>query len=110
MGCVIGGRCEEVTWGLVEFEGQDVLMEAETLLSIADGCDHCYDEIRSSTGSRTEKAKAAGGKSQLADEDCRGWDQWLVEEGGKEDGYDIFNVGCEGGIPFLPFWVWIIDW
>ncbi len=58
----------------MEFERQEVLMEAETLLSIADGCGHCYDEIRSSTGSRTEEAKAARGESQLADEDCRGWD------------------------------------
>jgi hypothetical protein len=58
----------------VEFERQEVLMEVETLLSIADGCGHCYDEIRSSTGSRIAEAKAAGGKSQLADEDCRGWD------------------------------------
>ena len=58
----------------MEFEGQEVPMEAETLLSIADGCGHCYDEIRGSTGSRTEEAEATGGKSQLADEDCRRWD------------------------------------
>ena len=70
---MIGGRGEEVAQGLVD-EGQEVPMEAETLLSIADGCGHCYDEIRGSTGSRTEKAKATRGKSQLADEDCRGWD------------------------------------
>ncbi len=70
---MIGGRGEEVAQGLVD-EGQEVPMEAETLLSIADGCGHCYDEIRGSTGSRTEEAKATRGKSQLADEDCRGWD------------------------------------
>ncbi len=54
---------------------QEVPMEAETfLLSIADGCGHCYDEIRGSTGLRTEEAKATtGGESQLDDEDCRGW-------------------------------------
>ena len=75
MGGAIGGRGEEVAYGLVEFEGQVVPMEAETLLSIVDGCGHCYDEIRGSTGLRTEETKTAGGKSQLADnEDCRGWD------------------------------------
>ena len=58
----------------MEFERQEDSMEAETLLSIADGCGHCYDEIRSSTGLRTEEAKATRGESQLADEDCRGWD------------------------------------
>ena len=74
MGGVIGGRGEEVAYGLVESEGQEVSMEVETLLSIEDGCGHCYDEIRGSTGSRTEEAEATGGKSQLADEDCRRWD------------------------------------
>ncbi len=58
----------------MEFEGQEVSMEAETLWSIDDGCGHCYDEIRSNTGLRTEESKAAGAESQLADEDCRGWD------------------------------------
>ena len=49
-------------------------METETLLSIADGCGDCYDEIRGSKGSRTEEAKATGDKSHLVDEDFRGWD------------------------------------
>ena len=83
MGGVIGQRGKEVAYGLVEFEGQEVLMKAETLLSIADGSGHFYDQIRSSMGSRTEEANAAGGESQMADEDCRAWDWWLVEEGGE---------------------------
>ena len=33
----------------------------------------------------------------------------MVKDGSKEGGYDIFNVGREGGIPFLPFWVRIVD-
>ncbi len=47
--------------------------------------------------------------NKKSDEDCREWNWWLVEEGSEEDGYDIFNVRREEAIPFLPFWVGIIN-
>jgi hypothetical protein len=43
------------------------------VLSIVGGGGHCNDEVRGCAGSWAQKPKAAGGKPELADEDCRGW-------------------------------------
>ena len=84
-------------------------MEAETLLCIAYGCGHCYDEVRCRAGSGAEDAETAGSEAKLADEDGGGWDCWLVGEGSEEGGYDVVDVGCEGSVPLFPFWVGVID-
>ena len=84
-------------------------MEAETLLCIAYGCGHCYDEVRCRAGSGAEDAETSGSEVKLADEDGGGWDCWLVGEGSEEGEYDVVDVGCEGSVPFFPFWIGVID-
>ncbi len=84
-------------------------MEAETLLCIACGGSHCDDKVRCRAGSRAEEAESAGSEANLADEDGRGLDCWLVGEGSGEGGYDVVDVGCEGSVPLFPFGVGVID-
>ncbi len=72
MGGGVGGCLEEVTEGLVEFEGWEVVVEAETLLCIVYGGGHCDDKVRCRAGSEAEEAESAGSKAKLADEDDRG--------------------------------------
>ena len=80
-------------------------MEAETLLCMACGGDHCDDEVRCHVGLRAEEAKSAGSKAKLTDKDGGGWDYWLVGESTEEGGYDVVDAGCEGSIPLFPFGV-----